>query len=96
MKLLLGDGSTPIALTDATDLPIDRANTYPAGNPPPDCNISSSTIPLTTRDNGGVVIQITGTGATTQPDLSVILGATGVGTPITSYGWFRFTTKVDP
>jgi uncharacterized repeat protein (TIGR01451 family) len=98
MKLLLGNSSTPVNLTDEIDidLKIDRANTYAAGNPPSDCNIINSTIPPTTRDNGGVVIQVTGTGATMQPDLSVIVGATGFGAPTNSYGWFRFTTKVDP
>jgi GEVED domain len=105
MKLLPGNASTPISLTDlATDTSIDRANTYgvaalPAVVPAPtDCNIggSGSTVSSTARDNGGVVIQLTGTGATKQPDLLEIPGATSAGTPTTSYGWFRFTTKVDP
>jgi GEVED domain len=103
MQLLTGNASTPISLTDlATDTTIDRANTYgvavptglPAVTPPSDCNTSSTT--ATGADRGGVAIQLTGTGATKQPDLSAIPGATAAGTPSSSYGWFRFTTKVDP
>jgi GEVED domain len=99
MQLLPGNASTPISLTDlATDTTIDRANTYGvAALPavvaaPTDCNIGGTT----DRDNGGVVIQLTGTGATKQPDLLAIPGATAAGTPTTSYGWVRFITKVDP
>jgi hypothetical protein len=50
----------------------------------------------TARDNGDVVIQLADTGATKQPDLLAIPGATAAGTPTTSYGWGRFRTKVDP
>jgi Right handed beta helix region/SdrD B-like domain len=95
-----------ITLTDlATDTTIDRANAYgaavPAGLPavtaPIDCNVSNIDASLkAVSDNGGVAIQLTGTGATKQPDLSAIQGATGAGNPTSSYGWFRFTTKVDP
>jgi hypothetical protein len=101
MQLLPGGASTPISLTDlATDPTIDRANAYgvaalPAVVPiPADCNANNTT--ATGADRGGVVIQLTGTGATKQPDLLAIPGATAAGTPTTSYGWFRFTTKVDP
>jgi GEVED domain len=84
-----------ITLTDlATDITIDRANSYTMGNAPGDCNAASTT--ATGIDRGGVAIQLTGTGATKQPDLLTIPGATAAGTPTTSYGWFRFTTKVDP
>jgi hypothetical protein len=86
-----------ITLTDlATDTNIDRASSYAAGAAPTDCNASNSTILTGTRDNGGVAIQIVGTGATVQPNLSAIPGATTAGSPTDSYGWFRFTTKVDP
>jgi uncharacterized repeat protein (TIGR01451 family) len=106
MQLLPGGVSTPISLTDlATDTTIDRAYAYgaavptglPTVVPPPDCNIGGTgyTVPTTDRDNGGLAIQLTGTGATKQPNLSAIQGATAAGTPTTSYGWFRFTTKVD-
>ncbi len=105
MQLLPGNASTPISLTDlATDPTIDRANNYGVAAlpavvaPPPDCNIGGTgyAVSSTARDNGGVVIQLTGTGATKQPDLLAIPGATAAGTPTNSYGWFRFTTKVDP
>jgi GEVED domain len=101
MQLFPGNASTPISLTDlATDTTIDRAHTFGgAALPavvatPTDCN-ANSTI-ATGADRGGVVIQLTGTGATQQPDLLAIPGATAAGTPTTSYGWVRFTTKVDP
>jgi GEVED domain len=101
MQLLPGNASTPISLTDlATDTTIDRASTFGVAalpavvDIPTDCN-ANSTI-ATGADRGGVVIQLTGTGATKQPDLFAIPGATAAGTPTTSYGWFRFTTKVDP
>ncbi len=103
MKLLPGGASTPISLTDATDPSIDRASTYgaaalPAVVPAPiDCNIGGPGYAVVaTKDNGGVAIQLTGTGAANQPDLPAIPSATGVGTPSNSYGWFKFTTKVDP
>jgi GEVED domain len=105
MQLLLGNASTPISLTDlATDTTIDRANTYGvAALPavvaaPTNCNIGGTgyTVASTARDNGGVAIQLIGTGATKQPDLLAIPGATAAGTPTSSYGWVRFTTKIDP
>jgi hypothetical protein len=97
MQLLPGNASTPIGLTDlATDTTVDRANSYVAGAAPADCNANNSTILNGTRDNGGVAIQIVGTGTSVQPNLSAIPGSTAPGTPNTSYGWFRFTTKVDP
>jgi uncharacterized repeat protein (TIGR01451 family) len=83
-----------IALTDLVDLTVDRANSYTTGNAPTDCNAGSTTV--TGNDRGGVAIQLTGTGATPQPNLTVLPGATLAGTPTTSYGWFRFTTTVDP
>ncbi len=95
MQLLPGNAATPISLTDGTD-GADRASSYTAGNAPTDCNAGGSTILTGTRDNGGVAIQLTGTGATKQPDLAAIPSATAPNTPTNSYGWFRFTTKVDP
>jgi GEVED domain len=97
LKLLPGGANNPtgiIALTDIQDLTIDRANSYIAGAAPIDCNATNSTIIGT--DRGGVAIQFIGSGASTQPALPNIPAATAVGNPITSYGWFRFTTKVDP
>ena len=107
MQLQPGSSTTPITLTDATDSPAtDRANYYSSGaaNVPSGCNAGSATtlttlvggVSTATRDNGGVVIGITGSGSTPQPDLTVVPSATSAGTPTASYGWFRFTTKVDP
>ncbi len=96
MQLLLGGMSTPISLTDAVD-GVDRSSSYLTGAAPTDCNVGNIDASLkTVRDNGGVAIQLVGTGTTIQPDLPLIPGATTPGTPPTSYGWFRFTTKVDP
>lgn len=85
-----------LQLTDLVDLTVDRANSYAAGiaNLPTGCNVNASTVLGT--DNGGVAIQITGSGSTNQPDLLAIPGAKSAGLPTGSYGWFRFTTKVDP
>jgi GEVED domain len=97
LKLLPGGATNPtgiIALTDATDLTIDRANSYLAGAAPIDCNATNSTILGT--DRGGVAIQFIGSAASNQPNLPNIPAATAVGNPVTSYGWFRFTTKVEP
>jgi hypothetical protein len=96
MQLFLGGASTSISLTDAVD-GVDRANSYLADAAPTDCNVGNIEASLkAARDNGGVAIQLVGTGATTQPDLPFIPGATTPGILANAYGWFRFTTKVDP
>lgn len=100
MKMLPGGAvdtlANQIPLTDLVDTAVDRANSYLPGaaNVPTNCNAIGSTAGGT--DNGGVAIEITGTGASPQPTLTAIPGATAAGTPTTSYGWFRFTTKVNP
>jgi uncharacterized repeat protein (TIGR01451 family) len=94
MKLTPGGAGTAISLTDGINTAIDRANNYSTGAAPTDCNASSST--ATGMDRGGVAIQLNGTGASNQPDLTTIPAATTTGTPTTSYGSFKFTTKVDP
>jgi uncharacterized repeat protein (TIGR01451 family) len=94
MKLLPGGASTPISLTDITDLTIDRANSYTAGNAPTDCNAVGSTV--TGTDRGGVALQLTGTGSSQQPNLLTLSASTAAGSPTTSYGFFRFTTQVLP
>jgi hypothetical protein len=85
-----GVSTSDVGLTDATDS-ADRANNYPANGAPGDCNAiaASDTDP-------GVAVGITGTGNTVQADKDFVPGATGVGAPTTSYGLFRFTTKVNP
>lgn len=96
MQLFPGSSSVAFALTDAPDpITFDRANSYTTA--PLDCNIGGTgyTVAATARSNGGVAVQLVGSGASTQPDLLAIPGATAPATPTTSYGWFRFTTKVD-
>jgi uncharacterized repeat protein (TIGR01451 family) len=103
MKLIPGGTTTPIPLTDSfTDTTVDRAYAYGAAalpavvTAPGDCNVGSidPSLKLAT-DNGGVAIQLIGTGANPQLTLPALNGATGVGAPSTSYGSFKFTTKVD-
>jgi uncharacterized repeat protein (TIGR01451 family) len=94
LKMLPGGNTNAISLTDAVDLSTDRANHYLAGATPTNCNASNSTI--SGRDNGGIAIQITGAGSSIQPDLLVIPAATDISTPASSYGSFKFTTKIDP
>ncbi len=91
IKLNLAGGSTDTDLTDADDS-ADRANSYLPGQIPSDCNAANST--AAGADNGGVAIGLTGTGKTTQADLTGIPGATDVATPAASYGLFRFSTTV--
>jgi uncharacterized repeat protein (TIGR01451 family) len=109
MKLSAG-GATPIGLTDAVDAATgaDRAYAYGAAAlpavvaVPTDCNLGSTlyTVAPTARDNGGLAIQLVGASATKQLDLLKIPNATPVGTPAVtppdSYGFWRFTTTVDP
>ncbi len=85
------NSATDVSLTDITDPTTDRANFYLANSAPTDCNAgaASSTDP-------GVAISITGADSAKQPAQTAVPGAIGVGTPTTSYGLFRFTTKVKP
>lgn len=99
MKMLPGgtvdSPANYISLTDGIATGVDRANSYTKTDSiPTGCNAVGSTALGT--PNGGVAIEITGTGASAQPNLPAIPGATAAGTPTTSYGWFRFTTKVNP
>jgi uncharacterized repeat protein (TIGR01451 family) len=92
IQLKLGQDSV-LNLTRVADSN-DRAQFYPAGiSPPPGCNLPN--LPSGTRDNGTLVIDITGGNSTVQTNLSKIPGATGQGIPTSSYGFFRFKTKVD-
>jgi uncharacterized repeat protein (TIGR01451 family) len=81
-------------LTDAIDS-TDRANSYLAGNPPTGCNLNITSY-AGFNTTPGVAIDITGALTPNQPALATVPGATAAGTPITSYGLFRFTTKVKP
>jgi uncharacterized repeat protein (TIGR01451 family) len=89
MKMLPGGladlAANYIPLTDGIALGVDRANSYASGaaNVPGNCNAVGSTA------TGG-------SGSSPQPDLPVIPGATAAGSPTSSYGSFRFRTKVNP
>lgn len=107
MKMLPGGAvnlpANYLTLTDAVATGVDRANAYGAAAlptvvaAPTDCNVTGIGSSLSgATDNGGVAIQLTGTGSSGQPNLPAIPGATAIGTPTTSYGAFRFTTKVNP
>ena len=94
MELKSGS-SAVLGLSDAIDS-ADRAYSYGAASPsattpvatPVNCN-------ATVSDHGGVAIAITGSISTNQPALTAVPSATGAGLPATSYGWFKFRTKVD-
>ncbi len=97
IQLFPAGATTASVLTDAIDA-TDRAYAYGSAtttnNPvPTDCNINATT---TGVDRGGVAVQITGTGASNQPDLPALPGATAAGIPANSYGALRFTTVVAP
>jgi hypothetical protein len=92
IKLRLGAATSDSSLTDAVDT-LDRANFYASGATPTGCNAGAI---MTGSDNGGIAITLTGGATTNQSALTTIPGATGIGIPTTSYGLFRFTTKVNP
>lgn len=78
-------------LTNIVD-PIDRAQLVTAGNTLlASCNLPSGA----TNTNGTVVLDVTGVAGTGNPDLVKIPGTTAPGTPNDSYGFIRFTTKVN-
>jgi uncharacterized repeat protein (TIGR01451 family) len=82
------DTKSEINLTSANDSG-DRAQLIPAGTAvDAKCNLKG------TNDNGTLEIDITGTGSTSQSDLTTVPGSTGKGTPDNSYGSIRFTTTV--
>jgi uncharacterized repeat protein (TIGR01451 family) len=98
MQLFPAGVTTASVLTDPIDT-ADRAYAYgvatTANNPgPTDCNITATT--AAGIDRGGVAVQITGSGAASQPDLLTLPGAISAGNPANSYGAFKFTTVVDP
>jgi uncharacterized repeat protein (TIGR01451 family) len=79
-------------LTNIVD-PIDRGQFIVADNNPlpSTCNLPAGTI----NNNGAIVIDVTGANGTGNPALVKMPGATAPGTPSNSYGYIRFTTKVD-
>jgi Surface adhesin CshA non-repetitive domain 2/GEVED domain len=83
----LQQNTSPTSLTSAADG--DRATFYPISSAAANCNFTNSP----TADNGAVVVDVTG--ATGTPTWSVLTGSTGQSTP-NSYGFIRFTTRVNP
>ncbi len=85
-------GSNPeVSLTRGVDPAIDRAQLNPSTGTVSGCTASA----LTGTNNGTVVIDVTGSGSSIQNNPNTIAGATGPSTP-NSYGYFRFTTQVNP
>jgi hypothetical protein len=84
---------SPIATSDLIIDPIDRGQFMVADNNPlpSTCNLPAGTI----NNNGAIVVDVTGANGTGNPPLVKILGASAPGTPSNSYGYIRFTTKVD-
>jgi uncharacterized repeat protein (TIGR01451 family) len=79
-------------LTSATDVG-DRAQLMATSSAPSSCHLDMTTGGAT--DTGTLVTDITGTGNANQPNWSPLSGSTGPGTA-NSYGFIRFTTKVNP
>jgi uncharacterized repeat protein (TIGR01451 family)/fimbrial isopeptide formation D2 family protein len=87
--LLQKNSATPTILTSSADT--DRATFYPSSSDPAitKCNFTGTP----TIDNGAIVVDVTG--ATGSPAWTTLPGSTGAGTTDT-YGFVRFTTKVNP
>ncbi|NJM77138.1 MAG: DUF11 domain-containing protein [Acaryochloridaceae cyanobacterium RU_4_10] len=82
------NNAIPTALTsEAGD---DRATLYASSSDPAITNCNFTGIP--TQDNGAIVVDVTGA---SNPVWTTLLGSTGPGTTDT-YGFVRFTTKVNP
>ncbi len=79
---------TPTALTSSAG--DDRATFYSSSSDPAITNCNFTGTP--TIDNGAIVVDVTGA---SNPVWTKLLGSTGPGTTDT-YGFVRFTTKVNP
>lgn len=90
LQLQIGNGS--IAGLTQLDDTVDRGAWFPSDTPPSNCNLQP--LPVGMTDNGAIAVQITGTGHLGQPDLAGVASTTAPGTPDSSYGFIRFTTKV--
>jgi uncharacterized repeat protein (TIGR01451 family) len=90
IQLQIGNGSIT-ELTQSDD-PVDRGAWFPSTTPPGNCNLQP--LPVGAIDNGAIAVQITGTGNAGQPDFPGVSSATAPGSPSSSYGFIRFTTKV--
>jgi uncharacterized repeat protein (TIGR01451 family) len=92
LELQMGN-SAPAGLTGANDTS-DRAQfVADSSTAPTSCNLPA--LPSGQADNGTIVIGVTGTGSSVQPDWTTLPGASAAGNPTTSYGFIRFTTKVN-
>jgi trimeric autotransporter adhesin len=91
IQLQIGGSGSILGLTQLDDN-VDRGAWLPSNTPPSNCNLQP--VPVGVANNGAIAVQITGTGHIGQPDLAGISGATAPGTPGSSYGFIRFTTKV--
>jgi uncharacterized repeat protein (TIGR01451 family) len=91
IQVQIGNGSIT-GLTQLDDT-VDRGTRLPSNTPPSNCNLQA--VPAGVADNGTIAVQITGTGHSGQPDLAEISNSTAPGTPGSSYGFIRFTTKVE-
>jgi fimbrial isopeptide formation D2 family protein/uncharacterized repeat protein (TIGR01451 family) len=99
IQLHKGDGAFTTWLSAATsDLTSvndtgDRAQLMATSSVPSSCHLDMITGGA--ADTGTLVIDITGTGNANQPNWSPLSGSTGPGIA-NSYGFIRFTTKVNP
>jgi uncharacterized repeat protein (TIGR01451 family) len=95
LKLKLGSMTDEISLTDANLTSVDRGQFFASPTIPPNCNLKSST-----NTNGVVVVDLTGSGGSIQPNLSImphsnITTAQLTNTITNSYGYIRFKAKVN-
>jgi parallel beta-helix repeat protein len=89
MMLKMGSDAD-VLLTNSDDPVIDRAQYISGSNGvPKTCNIHENKV-----TNGAVIVDLAGT--TGEPSLTAVPFSTDVGTPNNSYGFIRFTTKVQP
>jgi hypothetical protein len=84
--------AAPVGLTGSNDTS-DRAQfVADSSTAPASCNLPA--LPSGQADNGTIIVGVTGSGSSVQPDWTVLPGASASGNPTTSYGLIRFTTKV--
>ncbi len=94
LKLKLGNMPNEISLTDANTPGVDRGQFIAKNsNVPTSCNLKG------TNSNGVLVVDLTGTGASNQPDLSIMPHSNATpsqaNTVTNSYGYIRFKTQVN-
>jgi uncharacterized repeat protein (TIGR01451 family) len=92
LELQMGNAA-PIGLTGANDSSDRGQFIANSSTAPTSCNLPI--LPSGQADNGTVVFGVTGTGSSVQPDWTTLPGASSAGNPTTSYGFVRFTTRVN-